>query len=208
MTDPALTPSLELDAATLPPTPFPLFRAWLEAAQTAELPQPLAMTLATADGEGRPAARTVLLRGFDERGFVFFTHYESRKAQELAANPWAALVFYWDAHQHQVRVEGAVSRVAPEESDAYFASRPRGSQLGAWASPQSQPLPDRAALDTRLAEVTRRFEGQTVPRPPFWGGYRVAPTLIEFWQGRTDRLHDRVRYQRHADGWSLTRLAP
>jgi pyridoxamine 5'-phosphate oxidase len=191
--------------------PFQQFRAWLEHAMAAGLPEPepLAMTLATASTEGRPSARMVLLRGYDERGFVFFTNYESRKARELEANPLAALVFYWTVLERQIRIEGTIERVSEQESDAYFASRPWGSQIGALASPQSQIIPNREVLDQRVAELAAQHEGHPVPRPPNWGGYRVIPVSIEFWQGRLNRLHDRLRYRRLSDqSWVLERLAP
>ena len=167
------------------------------------------MTLATAGADCRPSARLVLLKGFDASGFVFYTNYESRKARELAANPWAALVFFWPQLARQVRIEGRVEPVAPHESDAYFHSRPRGSQLGAWASHQSQVISSRAVLDQRMQELTAAYQARPVPRPPYWGGYRLAPTLVEFWQGRPNRLHDRLRYRRLEDGgWLIERLAP
>jgi pyridoxamine 5'-phosphate oxidase len=175
-----------------------------------QLLQPDAMILATATPEGRPSARVVLLRGLDERGFVFFTNYESRKGQELAANPHAALVFFWDALERQVRVEGRVELASPAESDAYFQSRPRGSQVGAWASPQSEVLPNREALQRKVIEVEARFAGTAaLPRPPNWGGFRLVPELFEFWQGQPSRLHDRLCYRRQPDEtWLLERLAP
>ena len=165
-------------------------------------------SLATADTSGRPSARIVLVRGADARGFVFFTNYDSRKGRELDANPQASLCFYWPTIDEQIRIEGSIERVAPRESDAYFAGRPRGSQLGAWASQQSGVLPSREALEERYREIERRYEGQTVPRPPFWGGYRLVPQQMEFWYGRPDRLHDRIRYRRSADGWIIERLYP
>jgi pyridoxamine 5'-phosphate oxidase len=166
------------------------------------------VVLATADARGRPSARLVLLRGADPHGFVFFTNYESRKGRELTENPYATLCFYWPTLDEQIRIEGQVSRVSAEESDKYFAGRPRGSQLGAWASNQSQTLASRETLEERYREVERRFEGQSVQRPPFWGGFRLAPSRIEFWYGRPDRLHDRVLYVRQSDGWRIERLYP
>jgi len=166
------------------------------------------VVLATTDTDGRPSARLVLLRGVDTRGFVFFTNYNSRKGRELAANPHAALCFHWVSLDEQIRIEGSVERVSGEESDAYFASRPRGSQLGAWASEQSQVLPSRETLEERYREIERRFEGRQVDRPPFWGGFRLTPVRIEFWYGRPDRLHDRVVYTRDSSAWRIDRLYP
>jgi pyridoxamine 5'-phosphate oxidase len=189
--------------------PFRQFRSWLDQALTAQLPQPLGMALATASTDGRPSVRMVLLRGFDERGFVFFTNYESRKAQELEMNPQAALVFYWAELDRQIRIEGMVERISAEESDAYFHSRERGSRLGAWASPQSQVIPSREVLDNRMEALEAQYRGGDVPRPPYWGGYRVIPVAIEYWQGQPNRLHDRLRYCRgEGDSWRLERLAP
>jgi pyridoxamine 5'-phosphate oxidase len=182
------------------------FRRWF--AEAAGLPQPEAMTLATATVDAEPSARMVLLRGLDERGFVFFTNFDSRKGRELLSNPRAALVFYWAAQDRQVRVEGRVEPVSAAESDAYFAGRARGSQLGAWASPQSEVIPGREFLEKRMRDLERRYAGQEVPRPPHWGGWRVVPEVIEFWQGQPNRLHDRLRYRRQEGGWSLERLAP
>ncbi len=198
-----------LSEADLAPDPFAQFQAWFDTALAAGLPEPNAMTLATATPDGRPSARMVLIKGVDSRGFVFYTNYESRKGRELEANPWAALVFYWPELERQIRIEGRVERVAAEESDAYFASRPLGSRLGAWASPQSQVIPGRDVLEARLRDLEARFASGDVPRPPHWGGYRVVPEAVEFWQGRPSRLHDRLRYTRQADGrWAIERLAP
>ena len=185
------------------------FAAWFAEAAAFGLPEPNAMIVATADPAGRPSARTVLLKGYDAHGFVFFTNYESRKGTDLAANPYASLVFPWFPMHRQVIVAGGVERVSRAETEAYFRSRPRGSQLGAWASPQSRVLPDRAAVETGLAAAAERFGDGPVPAPPHWGGLRVVPETVEFWQGRGDRLHDRLRFRRTADrGWLVERLAP
>jgi pyridoxamine 5'-phosphate oxidase len=189
------------------PNPFAQFKHWFDEALQAQLPEPNAMTLATATPDGRPSARIVLLKGFDERGFVFYTNYESRKAQELLANPYAALIFYWNELERQVRIEGRVVQVEAQESDEYFNSRPRGSRLGAWTSPQSQVIAGREVLDQRLQHFETQFS-EDVPRPPHWGGFRVEPAVFEFWQGRPSRLHDRLRYRRDGDAWVIERLAP
>jgi pyridoxamine 5'-phosphate oxidase len=184
------------------------FGRWFADAKAADLIEPNAMTLATADAGGRPSARMVLLKGFDQRGFVFYSNYGSRKAGELAGNPAAALVFWWPPLERQVRVEGGVERVTREESDAYFRTRPLGSRLGAWASEQSRVIVGRADLERRLEELEARFGDGAVPLPPFWGGYRVQPEVIEFWQHRPNRLHDRLRYRRVPGGWTIERLSP
>ncbi|HTN90958.1 MAG TPA: pyridoxamine 5'-phosphate oxidase [Sorangium sp.] len=193
---------------TEPTDPFVLARELLEQRQTTEPTDATAMTLATADASGRPSARMVLLKGIDDRGFVFFTNYGSRKAAELEANPFAALCIHWAKAAEQIRVEGRVERVTEAESDAYFATRPRGSQIGAWASRQSAPLPSRERLIERVREIEARFDGRPVPRPEFWGGYRVVPDRIELWRGQESRLHDRVVYHRAGDGWRVERLYP
>lgn len=188
--------------------PIALFARWFDAATAAGAPFPEAMTLATATPGGRPSARLVLLKDFDDDGFVFYTNYESRKAEELAANPRAALAFHWAALERQVRVEGSVVRTSREDAAVYFASRPRESQIGAWASIQSRDIDSRAELEAAYAGRAAEFEGRDVPLPPYWGGYRVIPERIEFWQGRVGRLHDRLVYERTDDGWERTRLSP
>ncbi len=188
--------------------PVAQFDRWLRDADEAGIPLPNAMALATADAEGRPSARHVLLRGLDARGFTFFTNYESRKGRQLAENPHAALVFLWKQLDRQVNVTGIAERLPPAESDAYFATRPHEAQLGAWASAQSTVLADRGVLDERLAEAGRRFAGADVTRPPHWGGFVVRPDTVEFWQGRRSRLHDRFRYARTDDAWRIERLSP
>jgi len=192
---------------TLERDPIAQFAKWYEEARAVIRPRPDAMALATAVG-GRVSARMVLLKDFDAAGFVFYTNYRSRKAGELARNSRASLLFYWGGLERQVRIEGRVGKVSRGDSDEYFATRPRGSQLGAWASPQSETIPGRAALDQRLAAAAARYAGE-VPRPPYWGGYRLAAGAIEFWQGREDRLHDRILYRRARNGrWTIERLAP
>lgn len=188
--------------------PIATFDDWFRAAKEAGIFLPEAMTLATTSAEGRPSARMMLLKGFDERGFVFYTNYESRKGDELAANSYAALILYWNILERQVRIEGKVVRLTAEESNTYFRGRPRGSQLGAWASDQSRPVESREALEARFREHKQKFAGGDVPLPPFWGGFRLVPERIEFWQGRLNRLHDRLLYVRDGDAWKVTRLAP
>ncbi len=196
-----------MDEHDLDDDPIAQLQAWLAEARDS-VPQPDAMTLATADEEGRPSARVVLLRGIDERGLGFFTNLTSRKADELRQNPRAAAVLHWWELGRQVRIEGGIEEVDEVESAAYWRSRPRASQIAGWASPQSQSLADRSDLDARVAEVEKRFDGGDVPLPPFWGGYRLVPDSIEFWTHQDSRLHDRVRYARSGTGWQRDRLAP
>lgn len=199
---------MPLDPADCDPDPFVEVMRWLTFAVDGGIPQANAMTLATVDDRGRPAARIVLLKEIDPRGFVFFTSYDGRKAHDLASHPYAALVLWWEPLHRQIRIEGAVEKVADAESDAYFATRPRGSQLGAIASPQSQPIPDRHNLEARVAELDVQFGAGMPMRPATWGGYRVVPDMIELWQGQPSRLHDRVRYRSVDGAWTRDRLAP
>jgi pyridoxamine 5'-phosphate oxidase len=188
--------------------PFLQFSKWWDEALASEIEEVNAMTLATATKTGLPSARIVLLKSFDENGFVFFTNYTSRKGSQLESNPQAALVFFWKELERQVRIEGTVEKTEAEESDTYFLSRPAGSRLGAWASPQSKVIADRRQLEENVARYTREF-GADIPRPAFWGGYLVRPSGIEFWQGRSNRLHDRIHYRKTEDGnWVIERLAP
>ena len=188
--------------------PILQFQKWFSEAVNAKLYEPNVMTFATADSDGKPSARIVLLKGFDEQGFVFYTNYESKKAQDLVEDPQAALVFFWAELERQVRIEGIVSKVDKEISEAYFQSRPTGSQIGAIASAQSSVLTDRSILEERVAELTAQYEGKTIPKPEHWGGYLVEPNHIEFWQGRSSRLHDRITYDYTDGSWKINRLAP
>jgi pyridoxamine 5'-phosphate oxidase len=197
-----------LDEETVGRDPIRLFAEWYREAREAGLYLPESMSLATATADGRPSNRLVLLKGHDDRGFVFFTNYGSRKGAELASNPRAALACHWPILQRQVRIEGTVSKISEEESAAYFRTRPRGSRVGAWASHQSAVLASREELMAKVREIERRFEGRDVPLPPFWGGYRLRPERIEFWQGRVNRLHDRLMFEREGETWSIRRLAP
>lgn len=197
-----------LDEKDVSPDPVAEFARWFAEAQTAAVDEPNAMMLATATSDGRPSARVVLLKGFDERGFVFFTDYRSRKGVELEANPRAALAFHWGEVERQVRIEGRVTRTTREESELYYRTRPLGSRLGAWASHQSRPIASRDVLEAGLREIERRFAGTEVPLPAHWGGYRVRPELFEFWQGRESRLHDRIRYLREGERWRIERVSP
>lgn len=189
--------------------PFDQFKEWWEEATSADIDEVNAMTLATVDGSGKPAARIVLLKGYTHDGFVFFTNYESAKGQDLAINPNAALLFFWKELERQIRIEGTVDKIEPADSDAYFHSRPAGSRIGAWVSPQSKVIPDRAFLENNYNELVKKYPDENaVPRPPHWGGFIVKPESFEFWQGRSSRLHDRIKYSKTQDGWNRERLAP
>ena len=198
-----------LDRSALIKDPVEQFRSWIQAAISAKILEPNAMTLATVDSDGRPNARIVLLKGFDESGFVFYSNYKSVKGQELAASPHATLVFNWLEHQRQVRIRGSVERLSLDETKTYFQSRPKGSQIGAWASPQSQVIPDRWPLEARVESLQKQYVNtDRLPVPDHWGGYRVVAEEIEFWQGRPNRLHDRIRYSLEDIDWKIERLAP
>jgi pyridoxamine 5'-phosphate oxidase len=199
---------MALSERDVDPDPFVQFRRWYEEAVATVGDEADHLVVATARPDGEPSARVVLLRGFDERGLCFYTNYESRKGHELAANPRAALLLHWAALHRQVRASGVVERLAPGESEAYWRNRPRASQLSAWASRQSEPVPSRAVLEAEVARLAARFGDGEVPLPPFWGGYRVAPSDFEFWEHREDRLHDRLRYRKEEGAWALERLAP
>ncbi len=200
----------QLDESAVDRDPFAQFQTWFDAANEAQVPEPNSMVVATASAEGRPSGRVVLMRGFDDRGFVFYTNYESRKGSDLAANPFASAVWFWQGMERQIRVEGSVERVDPAESDDYWRGRPRMSKLGAWVSDQSAAVESRGALETEMEALKQRFPDDEIPRPPHWGGFRIIPTVIEFWQGRRSRLHDRVVYRRDSRdaAWEIVRLSP
>ena len=198
----------ELLESSAPPEPWELFSSWFEIARKAKILEPNAMILSTVMQDGQPTSRVVLLKDFDQNGLVFFTNYLSQKGEQLAHNPRASILFWWEPLQRQIRVEGEVVKIDEEDSDAYFQSRPYGSRLGAWISEQSQTIVDRIALEKRQIEFEKKFEDGNVPRPDHWGGYRLAPNKFEFWQGRSNRLHDRLLYQMKQDSWTRVRLAP
>ncbi len=199
----------ELKESEIAADPFKQFAEWFEVAQHSQLPEPNAMILATTTKEGKPSARVMLLKEVNSRGFVFYSNYESRKGKELQQNPHAAIVFNWLELQRQVRIEGHVERLDEQESTEYFQSRPKGSQIGAWTSPQSQVIPDRRVLDARVEELTEKYrDTEVLPKPESWGGFIVIPEAVEFWQGRSSRLHDRIRYRISGEGWKIDRLAP
>lgn len=199
----------ELDESTVHPDPFVQFSAWFEEASNADFEEPNAMALATVDSAGKPSSRMVLLKSYDEHGFVFFTNYNSQKGRDLARNPRAALLFWWDKLGRQIHVEGEVEKISAQESSEYFNSRARGSQLSAWASNQGAVIPGREVLINRIEQLSKEYEGREIPRPPHWGGFRVKPLVFEFWQGRPNRLHDRLQYRKLPDGsWIIERLAP
>lgn len=200
--------SASLTEADVEKDPIAQFAKWFTDAMSAQLYEPNVMTLATADRNGKPSARIVLLKGFDENGFVFYTNYESHKGRELQENPQASLVFFWPELERQVRIDGKVTKTAPEASDQYFHSRPQGSQIGAMASNQSTVLPDRQDLEQKVIDLTEAYQGKEIPRPAHWGGFVVSPESIEFWQGRPSRLHDRIAYQLEGGEWKINRLAP
>ena len=199
----------ELVEKNVPSNPIPMFKRWFQEALKAEVLDVNALALASISASGKPSNRIVLLKGLDSRGFTFFTNYESRKGKELRQKPVASLLFFWPQLSRQIRIDGKVSKVSTHESDVYFKTRPRGSQLGAWASNQSQTVPNREYLEARMRALEEQFAGKTIPRPPYWGGFRLVPNTLEFWQGRPNRLHDRLQYQRKGQGgWKISRLAP
>ena len=198
----------ELTEKSVSDDPFEQFAGWMDEALRAEVPEPTAMTLATASAEGRPSSRVVLLKGFDHEGFVFFTNYKSRKGRDLAANPFAAVHFFWPELERQVNISGVTNRVSDQESDEYFSSRPYASRVGAWASKQSEPIGSRMVLIKRVAALVIKYASGHVPRPTHWGGFRLVPDRIEFWQGRESRLHDRICYTLEAGKWQISRLSP
>ena len=199
----------ELDEICVGDNPLSFFGKWFIEAQSAEVAEVNAMTLATADKHGKPHARIVLLKGLDEHGFLFFTNYESAKGHDIDVNPYAALVFFWQELERQVRIEGTVEKITEEESDTYFHSRPEGSRIGAWSSPQSEIVESRYFLEDNYSNFQQKFEGRDVPRPPHWGGYRLVPASIEFWQGRSNRMHDRIKFTKvENNAWERVRLAP
>ncbi|MES2332075.1 MAG: pyridoxamine 5'-phosphate oxidase [Bacteroidota bacterium] len=197
-----------LDEADVAADPIAQFTSWWDEAVNSKIDEVNAMTLATVNSEGRPSARIVLLKGFDEKGFVFFTNYQSKKGKELEENPHAALVFFWKELERQVRIEGGIEKISEEDSDAYYHSRPIGSRIGAWASPQSEVIDGRDVLENNLKALEKKFETGAIPRPGHWGGYILRPSVIEFWQGRSSRLHDRIQYSLKESGWVIERLAP
>lgn len=200
----------EIDIKSLSDNPFHQFKIWFEEAQKANNLEPNAMMLATATKKGKPSSRTVLLKGIDERGFIFYTNYESRKARELDENPYASATFYWPQLERQVILEGQIEKISTIESDKYFQARPRNSQISSWVSKQDQIIGSRDELEQEFKKIEKKFEGKPIPRPPFWGGYRILPKAMEFWQGRENRLHDRFRYiwEEANNAWSIVRLAP
>lgn len=200
--------SQPFDESHIADDPFDQFKRWFEEAMRAEQPDVEAMILSTAASDGRISGRVVLLKGFDTRGFVFYTNYESRKSRELMENPQAALTFYWHTLNRQLRIEGMIEKASRQEAEVYFRTRPRGSQIGAWASPQSDEIVSRELLEQRVAEIESRFGEGEIPCPPFWGGWRLLPARIEFWQGRESRLHDRIVYAKQIGAWQISRLAP
>ncbi len=197
-----------LEIAQASSSPIEQFKIWFQEAVSAAVPEPNAMNLSTISADGKPASRIVLLKGIEDGGFTFFTNYESRKGREMSGHPFVAITFFWPELERQVRIEGRVSRLSDHLSDVYFKSRPRGSQVGAWVSPQSHVIASREMLIEQQLAIEQQYENQEVPRPPHWGGYLVTPALVEFWQGRPSRLHDRIQYTLHGEAWKLERLAP